>query len=306
MCKLFATLVTGFLLCKTGILDSQTREKLSQLIVTVTAPLLALSSVSSVTGNRDEVLHFFLMGVLFYLFFPMIGWLVTRLLRIPKGLRGTYTCMVVFSNTAFMGYPVVSALFGDAAIFYTMIFHMPFNLLFYSFGMRMIFRDISDGEEKAGLRKNPRQMLRQVMNNGMIAAVLALILYFSRLPLPVVVNETCHFIGDTTMPLSMLVIGGGIAGYSWKEIFADKNVYLITLIRLAVMPCLGYLVIRLFVDSELLVRIVTITMGMPIASLVAMATTPYPRQGKEAAISVVFTTLCSMVSIPVLSLLLGI
>lgn len=306
MCKLLITLAIGYGLNKMDILDGMASKKISALIVTLTAPLLVISSVSGVEGNGGEVFRLFLTGVLFYCIAPVIGWIVVRILKIPVNLRGTYMCMVIFSNNTFMGFPVVSALFGDSAIFYTIIFHMGFNLLFFSLGMILIKKDAEQVEGKKTEKKRGLKTLRQVLNNGVIASVLALIIYFTRMPLPQVVTETCAFIGNTTMPLSMLVIGSSIADYSLKEIFSIKRVYVIAAIRLIAMPLLAYLVVRLFITDAMFVNIAAITVGMPVAALVAMGSAPYKEQGKEAAIAVVFTTLCSMVTIPIMCIMLGV
>ncbi len=305
MCKLFVTLALGYFLTKKGMLDEHTSQKLSALIVNVIMPLLIISSVAGVEGDRGEVLAFFFTGMLFYCALPLVGWVIARFIRVPVNLRGTYMCMVMFANCAFMGFPVISALLGESSIFYSNIFHMGFNLSFFSLGLLLLRRDARvDGEEgvRAGTR---RQAVRQILNNGVIASVLAVIIYFAGIPLPDVVTETAGFIGDTSMPLSMLVIGSSIAGYSFREIFSRRKVYLITLARLVILPVLAYFAIQLFTDNDMFIKIVTITLGMPIASLVAMGSAPYKEQGKEASIAVVFSTLCSLVTIPVMSVLLG-
>lgn len=306
MCKLFVTLALGFALTKKGMLDEHTSQKLSALIVNMAMPLLIISSVAGVEGDRGEVLSFFFAGVLFYCVLPLIGWAAARLIRVPVNLRGTYMCMVIFANCAFMGFPVMSALLGEVSIFYSNIFHMGFNLSFFTLGLLLLRRDAGVGEQEEDQKepKNRGKMIRQVVNNGVIASVLALVVYFARIPLPAMVTETASFIGNISMPLSMLVIGSSIAGYSFREIFSKPKVYLITVVRLIVIPVLAYFAIQLFTDNAMFIKIVTITLGMPIASLVAMGAAPYREQGKEASVAVVFTTLCSLITIPVMCVLL--
>ncbi len=296
-------------------MDAHTSKRISAMITSIIMPLLIISSVAGISGDGGDVLKLFLAGVVCYALFPVIGWGVVRLMRIQVNLRGVYMCMVIFANNAFMGYPVVSALFGEEAIFYTTIFHLMFNLMFFSLGMILIRKDAGAGkktEEEIAhaqirpIRKWERiRSVRQVLNNGVIASILALVIYFSGIPLPSVVAETCGFIGNICMPLSMMVIGSSIAGYSIKDIFSEKKVYLIAVVRLMIMPLLVFFVMRLFTGDEELIKIATITVGMPIASLVAMGAAPYQEQAKVASISVLFTTLCSMITIPVMCMLLG-
>ncbi len=344
MCKLFVTLALGYVLTKKGMLDEHTGKKLSALIVNVCMPLLVISSVAGVEGERGEVLALFLTGVLFYCLLPLLGLGIARLIRVPANLRGTYMCMVMFANCSFMGFPVISALLGESSIFYSNIFHMGFYLSFFSLGLFLLRRDAGkSGASNAGVRAakgsgagealpsektdpsgngageallpektdpsgsagSRRQAVRQILNNGVIASVLAVVIYFAGIPLPAVVTETAGFLGNVSMPLSMLVIGSSIAGYSFREILSRRKVFLITPVRLVLLPVLAYFAIQLFTDNEMFVKIVTITLGMPVASLVAMGSAPYKEQGEEASIGVVFTTLCSLVTIPVMILLLG-
>ena len=199
MCKLFAALLLGYVLNKLGMLDDHTGKRLSAIIVNAVLPFLIISSVAGIESGGNEVLLLFLAGVVCYLVFPLIGWALVRLMRVQEGLRGTYMCMAMFSNNAFMGYPVVAALFGSSAIFYTTIFHMLFNLMVFSLGMVLIRKDADvDGRLKeAPIRPKERiRLVRQILNNGVIASAAALVIYFCHIPLPEMVTETCSFIGN--------------------------------------------------------------------------------------------------------------
>ncbi len=308
MCKLFVALLVGYLLNKQGILDENTSKRLSTMVVNVILPFMIINSVTGIDGSSGEVWRLFVAGVVCYAVFPVIAWLVVRLFRISVNLRGTYMCMIMFSNNAFMGYPVVSALFGNSAIFYATIFNMLFNFVAFSLGIYLIRKDAEMGGymEEAPIRPRDRvRVIRQVLNNGVIASVAALIIYFAGIQLPMVVTETCSFIGNICMPLSMIIIGSSIANYPLRDLFSEKKIYLVTIVRLIIMPLLTYYALRLFISDEQILKIATITIGMPVAAVVAMISTPYKKQGKEAAIGVVFTTLCSLITVPIMCVLLG-
>jgi len=305
MCKLLVALVLGYVLNKKDILDSGTCKKISALILNVSSPMLVFTSVTSVQGERStEVLYLLVLGVVVYAVMPLIGYVLTRMFRIERDLRGTFMCMVIFSNNVFMGFPVIEAVFGSSSIFYSSIFHMPFNILFYSLGLYLMKQDAQRTEEtKEG---GSKFTLGQVVNNGVIAAVLAVIVYFTNISVPDIIVEPMKFIGNITSPLSMLVIGSSIAGYSLKEIWGEKKIYAFTFVRLCVLPLIMWALMQLFTDNQMLIGIVTITVGMPIASLVAMGSAQYEKQGKIASISVVCSTICSLITIPILCILLGV
>ena len=131
MCKLLFAMLIGFYLFKKDILTKEVNAKLSSLIVQITCPCIILNSLSTVSHeDTGMILKLFLAGVVMYVIFPILSWIITKIMRVPAHLRGTYMCMLIFSNNSFMGYPVVQALYGDSAIFYITIFNMPFSILF--------------------------------------------------------------------------------------------------------------------------------------------------------------------------------
>lgn len=296
MAKLLFAMLLGFFLNKADILDAHTSKKLSAVIINVSCPLLILTSVTTLEGGDKSVVWKLLTaGVVTYLLVPFFSLLMVKLLRIPQNMCGVYRGMLMFSNNSFMGYPVIEALYGSSAIFYSTIFHFGFNILFFSYGIFLIAKDAGN---------TGKFQIKQLINAGMISAVAALILYFCDISLPDVVIEPMKFVGNITTPLSMLIIGSNMGACHFKEMFTEKKLYVISLLRLVIIPLLTYYGMHLVTQDATLIGIVTITMGMPVASLVAMGSSAYPKQGKVASIGVVLTTLLSMVTIPVMALLL--
>ncbi|MCD8217482.1 MAG: AEC family transporter [Clostridiales bacterium] len=303
MCKLLIAMLIGFYLFRKGILNREVNAKLSSLIVQITCPCIILNSISSVShDNPQMVLKLFLAGIVIYAVFVVLARVFTKIMRVPAHLRGTYMCMFIFSNNTFMGYPVVQALFGDSAIFYITIFNMPFNILFFTLALHYFQKDAaieSDNLEK--LKTDPRSLI----NNGIIASVAALIIYFVNIPMPDIFYECVGFIGNITTPLSMIIIGSSMAAASLKEIKTEKGIWPMLPIRLGVLPLIVWAFMHLWTSDPTIISICTIGAGMPVASLVAMGSAPYPRQNKAASIGVVVSTLCSLVTIPIMAALLG-
>lgn len=304
MCKLLIAMLIGFYLYKKKILNPEVNSKISAMIVQITCPCIILNSVSTV--DRDSsggVLKLFLAGIVIYAVFVLLAFPITKLLRIPAHLRGTYMCMFIFSNNTFMGYPVVQALFGDSAIFYITIFNMPFNILFFSLALHYFKKDSA---LESGTYEKEKARLRDFVNNGILASVAALVIYFANIPLPEIFYSCVGFIGNITTPLSMIIIGSSIAAASFKEIKTEKGIWPMLPIRLGVMPLVVWLFMHLVTKDPAIISICTIGAGMPVASLVAMGSAPYPRQNKCAAIGVAVSTIVSLVTIPVMAVLLGV
>ncbi len=303
MCKLLLAMLIGFYLSKKGILTQEVNAKISAMIVEITCPCIILNSISNVPRDDPQmVLKIFLAGIIMYCIFPILARIITKIMRVPAHLRGTYMCMFIFANTTFMGYPVVQALFGDSAIFYITIFNMPFNVLFFTLALYYFQKDAAiESNTLEKMKVSPRSLI----NNGIIASVAALVIYFTNLQLPDLFYSCVGFIGDITTPLSMIIIGASMAAASLKEIKTEKGIWPMLPIRLGLMPLIVWVFMHLFTSDATIISICTIGAGMPVASLVAMGSAPYPRQNKAASIGVVVSTLVSLVTIPVMAALLG-
>ena len=216
MAKLLFTMAVGFYLNRKNILDQETSKKMSAMVVNFTAPLLIISSASQVAGDNQSVILLMLFSGLFlYFLFPVISLAAAKLVHAPSDCRGVYQCMVMLANTAFMGYPVVQALYGESAIFYTTIFNFGYNILFYTYGSFLMDKDAGQAS-----KFEPRRLL----SAGFLAGMVALIIPFSGITLPDMILQPCSFIGNITTPMSMLIVGSNMANYPIHDIFSEKKI----------------------------------------------------------------------------------
>ena len=295
MTKLLFAMAVGFYLNKKNILDVETSKKLSAMVVNLTSPLLIISSAGSVAGgSQGDILLMLVAGLCLYASFPLLSFLMAKMVHAPSGCRGVYQCMLMFANTAFMGYPVVQALYGETAIFYTTIFNFGYTILFYTYASYLL-----DKEGGKSSRFNPKRLI----NIGLLSGLIALIIPFSGIMLPGIIMEPCSFIGSVTTPLSMLIVGSNMANYPLHDIFSEKRIYVVTAVRLLAMPLLTALYMSMITDNALLICMAAMTIGMPVGSMVAMASSQYEKQARIGSISVVMSTICSMVTIPVLAVI---
>lgn len=96
MCKLLFAMLIGFYLFKKDILTKEVNAKLSSLIVQITCPCIILNSLSTVSHeDTGMILKLFLGGVVMYVIFPILSWIITKTCmyrRICVGL----TCACLF------------------------------------------------------------------------------------------------------------------------------------------------------------------------------------------------------------------
>lgn len=295
MLKLLFAMALGFYLSKKDVLTVEVNKRLSTMIVSIASPLLVISSAGSANGDDSAGVALLLVaGAVLYCVLPLIAFLVAKLVRAPKELMGVYQCMIMLANAGFMGHPVNQALYGNSAIFYGSVFNFGYNVLFYTYATFLIDKDGGSAS-----RFEPRRLV----SVGVVAAVIAIILYFTGIKLPAVILEPVSFVGNVSMPLSMMVIGANMASYSLKDIFSEPRVYIMTIIRLLVMPLLTAMYLSFLTDNGLLISVASMTMGMPIGSMLAMASGRYENTARIGNISVAMSTICSMITIPILAVI---
>ena len=293
MIQLFLVITLGYFLFKIKILDVDLNKKLTTLLLSVTTPAMIVSSVLStkITQKLEDVIFVFIIGIGVYIVLPIIGFLIVKLMRVPMKQQGLYIFMTVFSNIGFMGFPVMKAIFGNEAVFYTAIFNMIFNLLVFSVGTLMM----SYGTDQK-VKIDPKSLL----SPGVIASLVALLIYFTKLQVPTVISSTVSMIGDITTPMAMLLIGSTLANIPLKEVFNELRIYPYTFIKQVLVPILAFPILNLVIQDPLILGITLIMISMPVANSAVLFATQYEGDVSLAAKTVFMTTLLSIVTIPVI------
>ena len=298
MVKLLLLLILGFALNKLHMLDAATNRKLSDLIVNVTTPMLVLSSVAAAdSSNRTAVFPVLGGAFLLYIGLVLFGELFSRLPFFKKE-RESYACMMVFSNSGFMGIPVMQSIYGIEAVFYNSIINFPYNIFIYSYG---VFKLSGSKDEKGTNKFNPKSLLTP----GLIVVLFALVLFITGIQLPSIITDTCDMVGDITSPLSMLVLGSTIAMYPLKESLTDLKCYLFAFFRLILIPLISLFFCRLLNVSDFYTGIVVLSCAMPVGSMVLMMANRYEGKNTETiSRCILVTTVLSVITIPIIAAIL--
>ena len=133
MFMLFAIMIAGFIASRIGVIDETANKKFSTLVVNITAPALILASASDdkLSGSKSDALFVLLIAVCMYLILYIMSFFVKYIFRCKGKDVGLHRFMTIFGNNAFMGIPVVEAIFNN--VFYAALFNLPNNILIYSF-----------------------------------------------------------------------------------------------------------------------------------------------------------------------------
>lgn len=289
MVMLFFIMLAGFVGNKLGVLDADGNKKFSALVVNITAPALILASSAdeNLTGAKSTAIFVLLVSFGIYLFLGLISCFTGFLFRKEPEGSGFYRFMTIFGNNAFMGIPVVEAVFGT--VFYAALFNLPNNLLIYSYGTYLLSQK---SENKS------RFTLKRVCNPGTISAFVALVMFLLNLHFPQPVLTTLKTVGNVTTPLSMMVIGSTLAGASLKSTFSNWKIYVFGLMKLVLIPACIFGIGSLFIKDGLVLGVLTVVTAMPCAAVSTMLCQECGQDSEMAAKYVLVTTLMSVITIP--------
>lgn len=289
---LFA-IACGYGANRLGILGGETDKKISRLLLNITMPCMIVGAVC--TGDElpeaSVVLGVLKVALVFYLMEFAFSLIVPRLLGGTAGQRGVWRYTLMFPNVAFIGYPVAVALFGPEALFYAVILVMPFNLMSYTLGPLML-----TGERRFSLRR--------MLSPCVIAAILSLTLALARLRPPAVVGESLEFLGSITVPLSLLLVGSLLAGLPMGALFSSARLWILTAVRLLVMPAVLCPILRCLGTETMVLGIAVTQMAMPTAVNGSMLCMEYGGDTECMAQITFVSTLASIVTIPVVAAVL--
>lgn len=294
MLELSALILLGLVLTKLHLLDEKGSAVLSTLVVHVFNPALIISSVceGGLQTQGDTVIEAIICGVFLYALLILIAIVVYMRSKALKEEVSICKMIVIFSNTAFVGYPILRALYGDFAVFVFSLMHLPFNLLIFTYGRSLLQKG-----------NHQKMTVKDIFSIGTVSSIAALILYFGNISVPVRVADFFGILGDACVPLSMIVIGVSLAHASWKNVLKSKNINMVVFLRLIVLPILiAWITLPLPISTfnrELLV----ISGALPAGSMIVVLAKEYKANDGLASAGVFLTTLLSVVTIP---LMLGI
>lgn len=284
-------IAAGYLAHKLGILGGEMDRKLTSLLLTITMPAMMIGEVAVSEELPDQAT---LLGILeaaaaFYGIAFVMAALVPRLVGGTQAQRGVWRFAVCFPNVGFIGIPVCTAFLGDGAMIYAVILTLPFNLISYSLGPTMLtggFRDFD---------------LKKLLNPPVVSAFIALVMTLLRAHPPLVVGECLTFVGDMTVPLSLIIIGSLLADMPLREVLDSPRLWCVAGVRLIVLPVLLSLLLRPLHLEAMAVNVTVLQMAMPVAANGSMLALEYRGDVQNMAKITFLTTVCSLLTAPVLA-----
>lgn len=325
----------GYFAARMGWVSKGSSRFIIKLLFNVTLPctivysFLANFTSAELLRSGKYILAAF-CGVLVYY---LAGWCVSRIARIPKGQRGVFTVLFSFSNSAFVGFPVALAIFGEKGMAYAVFYFLANTVSFNTMGYLHIAGDgkylcsrpaelaqpAEDAEvsghaaQKAAgsapaaarRRENMAGTVARVLQPPVLSVFAAIALVLLDVRLPMFASTTLSYLSGITSPLSLLFVGIILSKAGLASLRFDKKMLLVMAGRFAGAP-LAMLGICMLLAVESFPSQVMITqMALPTMVAAVIYSEATGADSSFAARGMVLSTLLSFAVLPVLVVLLS-
>jgi predicted permease len=200
-----------------------------------------------------------------------------------------------FSNPGFFGIPLVIAALGEGAVFYAAPFIALLNIGQWTYGVsRLNGQPVLQGLQ-------PKKLIRAPF---VIALLVGVALFASRLPLPEIISGGLRTVAGLNTPLAMFTVGIYLAQTDIPGMLKRKSLGLISVVRLLAIPLIALLLLWLLPERMQEMRtVLLICAACPVGSNVAVYAQLYGKDYPYAVETVVFSTVLSLASIPLITYL---
>ena len=291
---MFLMILIGAGMRKIQIVTTEGRRSMTNLVVNLILP----SNILYAFSKADASAFRSMLVVVAMAFLIQLAWyLLSRVLwrGMDESRRGVMRYAFQFSNCGYLGNPVIEGLYGAPGLVYASVFLLPVRLFMWSVGLECF-------QKGAGsLRKT---IERALTHPCVVATILGVVWMFFPVGLPDFLYNTISGFNQCLTPMTMLVIGFIMAETDLKKMFC-KDLFVITVLRLLLQPLAVLAVCRLLNLETLVAEVVTVLVSMPVANTTALLASQHDCDYTFASNVVVFTTLVSMITIPLYSLLVG-
>ncbi|MBS7263013.1 MAG: AEC family transporter [Eubacteriales bacterium] len=291
-------MLCGFVLVKAGKAETSHARSLSGLLIYVCGPCLLISSFQSIAYSTENIIRsvtFFGVSLAVQLLFFALMWLILRKKYADARWRMLTACSFL-GNVGFFGVPLVTALFPSEPLVacYSTLYITSMNFLLFTVGVYLITR-----EKKYISVKNA------LLNPTTLAAAVAIPLYLLQIRFPEWLAAPVSLLGKMTTPLCMVVLGFRLASMDLRALFSQPFAYLASALKLIAFPLLAYAVVVFLPWFDTTFKLCLLVLSAtPSASIVLALSEQHRCEQKLAANTLLLTTLFSLLTLPLLILIL--
>lgn len=280
--------ITGVICFKVKIISKESAKSISSLVLLVVNPLVLIVSYQVPFQKK------LLTGLIWSLILSAVSILLAIILSylfISKKSEhlSLERFSAVYSNCGFMGIPLVNGIYGAEGVFYLTAFMTIFNILVWTHGVFLI-------KEKF----NAKMIIEAFKSPAIIATVIGFLLFVFKIPLPETPLKAVTYIADMNTPLAMIAAGASIAQTDFFKALKNTRAYLVSSLKLIVVPIITALLFSLLPISNIVTGTVVLAAACPAAATGTLFALRFKKNSFYASEFFAITTLLSLLSLPII------
>ena len=286
----------GFMLGKMRLISDKTNRELTNLLLTVFMPA-SLFVAFPAEYNADSFSLFLsglVAGIIVMLTLIILAKIIFNKRWMKNDLKDESQFALIFNNATFLGYPIVASTFGPSGILAYCGFIIAFNIALFSYGIWLFEHKITFKLFKS-----------IIFNPNIIAVIFGMILFILNFKLPSFITDAVGYVGSATTPLSIICIGFMLSQAKLIKIFKKWRLMLTAIIQLTLGPLVTWGLLVLLKFPIEVVQVCTLIQALPTATSLGLFAVKYGGNSSEASELVTISTIFSIVTMPLMILLLS-
>lgn len=291
--QIFLLGAIGYFLVKINALGESGLDALSRLTIEITLPFLIFCELI-----KGFTFTFYAK----WWIFPLISIAITFLGLFVGSLfvgfiRGNdhkmqFLSLIAFQNSGYLPLALVASLLpkdqAGPMFIYLFLFLLGFNLLIFSLGVYML-----------ASKKGDKFEVKNLFSPPVLATLVTLLLILLNLNrIPDSIYKPMKMIGDCTLPLAMLVVGGNLAQIRLGRI-DKKAIFFMSLAKLVILPGLGILFLLKFRMPHLIGLLILIELAVPPATTPSVIIRHYKKEDLLISQGIFFGHILGLISLPI-------
>ncbi len=278
----------GALLDRTKAIDTRST---SQIIIYLTSPALAFYGIANSSIESSEFGKLVLFTILSMGAITVLAWLITVCLKMDRLTSSAFVLSVSLINGINYGIPLNEFAFGQSGLERAIVIGVSGGLYASTVGIFLA----SWGQASIW------QAIKNVFRVPLVyASLLGLVVNLCHIPTPLLVMRLTKTLGGAAVPLMLIMLGIQISRASlqgqWGVIIGAS------LARLGGGAAVGLLIAFLLGLKGVTYQVAVVEAAMPTAVLAVVLATEFNSDAKLASSTILFSTLLSLLTLPIVIL----
>jgi len=294
---MFILMAVGVAVVKAKLVEVSGVKNLTNVLLYLVSPALLISTYQTAFDAIK------LKGLMLALILSVISHVVSIFLNrwlLRKGAIdkiGVEQFATVYTNSGFIGIPLIEASFGSEGVFYCTAYLTVFNVLMWTHGVYILKK----GE------KGCISIKSIFLNPGVIGCIVGFLLYVLQITLPSVVGNAVRYLGNMNTPLALLISGILLAETDLKALFRNMRLFYVGFLRIILTPLVVLVLFLLMrvgswsADSGFIAVLCMISTACPTGQAAGFFATRCGADGEYGGQIMALTTICCIVTLPLIA-----